>query len=79
MSLLELLVLLHVGSTAALLLLLGGVIAVQRGLASLRAHRPAPAPARASEQQAVMGLDLRAADRRLSHEPGVAVAARRSS
>jgi len=79
LSLFELLVLLHVSSTAALLLLLGVVIALQRGLGSLRAHRVALAPARSSEQQVVMGLDLRAADRRLSHEPGVAGVARRSS
>jgi len=79
LSLFELLVLLHVSSTAALLLLLGVVIALQRGLGSLRAHRAAPAPTRASEQQVVMGLDLRAADRRLSHEPGVTGAARHSS
>jgi hypothetical protein len=78
-SLLEKLVLMHVGSTAALLLLLGVVIALQRGTASFAARRPAGAPARASGQQVVLGLDPRAAERRPSHEPGVAGAARRSS
>ncbi len=76
---LETLVLLHVSSTAALLLLLGVVIALQRGKASLAARRPARAPARASEQQVVLGLDPRAVSRRVSPEPGVAGAVRRSS
>ena len=79
MSLLELLVVLHVGSTAALLLVLGVVMTLQRAGASLAARRPSRARAQESEQQVVLGLDPRAADRRLVREPGVAGAARRSS
>ena len=78
MSLLELLVVLHLGSTAGLLVVLGVVIALQRAR-SLVARGPAAAPAQASEHQVVLGLDPRPADRRLVREPGVTGAARRSS
>ena len=80
MSLLELLVVLHVGSTAALLLVLGVVMTLQRAGATLvMARRASRARALESEQQVSLGLDPRAADRRLVREPGVAGAARRSS
>ena len=80
MSLLELLVVMHVGSTAGLLAVLGVVMTLQRAGATLvMARRASRARALESEQQVSLGLDPRVADQRLIREPGVAGNACRSS
>lgn len=79
MSLAERLVLLHVGSTAVLLAVLGLVTAVRHVVERLGRRGEPTAPVPAAATQVVRSLETRAVDRRPSGEPRVAGATRRSS